>query len=94
MSRADEAYFARRLADAVKDLERLELFQCSAQFDDSLRVTWGSGSALGGYEEMSRAVSVIVSEGWNALRDEAISRAAKKVDAARAELLAALESPK
>jgi hypothetical protein len=56
-------------------------------------LTWSNGSALGGYKEMAKAISEIVSEGWFALKEEAIRRAEAQVAIARAALRQQLSEP-
>lgn len=94
MSNAQEEFLAQKLANVIVALRALECFDTSAMGDTSTRVTWVRGSSLGGYKELSEAISVIVSERWNELRDEALTRARKRVDDVRAELLAELSKVK
>lgn len=86
---SEEAHAARDLAEAIEHLETLRLFDMNVQGCE-MRLTWSNGSALGGYSELSQAISEIVSEGWYALKLEAIRRAEWRVDQARQKLRSAL----
>ena len=86
MSNADQAWKAERLAYALRQLEAMKEFAHPADFDESLQVTWVRGSATGGYKELSKAMSSIVSARWSELRDAAINAAQRAVDDAREEV--------
>jgi hypothetical protein len=86
MTWSAEAIALRHLAEAIDHVEMLKLFTYQVQFQDDVRVTWGTGASCSGYKEMSLAISRIVSEGFDALRTEAITRAEAFIETRRKEL--------
>ena len=91
MSNSDQAWKAERLARALRQLESLKMYNCPADFDESMHLTWTRGSATAGYKELSDAMSATVSARWSELRDAAIATCQKNVDDAREELRASLQ---
>jgi hypothetical protein len=73
----------------ARHVETLKLFDINVQ-GSPVNVTWLNGSSLGGYKELREAIGEIVSEGFEALKAEAIRRAEEKLAKAEAELRAAL----
>lgn len=78
---------AENYATRARYLDTLRSFDFNVQHSD-VRVTWTNGSSCNGYKELSEAISVVVSEGWNALKAEAVRRA----EANLAEALEQLQS--
>jgi hypothetical protein len=91
MGNSDEAWKAERLARALRQMEALKMYNCPADFDESMHLTWTRGSATGGYKELSDAMSAIVAARWSELRDAAIAACQKSIDDVREELRASLQ---
>lgn len=79
---SQEVWKLRALVEAIDHLETLKLFQMNVQGCEMF-LTWSNGSALGGYKEIAKAISEIVSEGWFVMKQEAIRRAEARVTEAR-----------
>lgn len=72
----------RQLAEAIDRLSVLKSFDYQVR-GDQVRVEWQTGASCNGYKEMSHDIAVIVAEGYDALRLEAINRAEQRVAACR-----------
>lgn len=84
-----ELHSAYELTRAINEVEALKLFPICAE-NCEMFLTWSNGSALGGYKELSAAMSIIVSERWSEIRDEAIRRAEVRLEKAREGMRSAL----
>src|SRR5689334_2112824 len=81
-----EAIRLRQLAAAIEQYELLKGFDFKVAGGSDVRVEWRLGASCPGYKEMAAAISEVVSERYEELRGEAMSRAAAKIQAARIEL--------
>lgn len=80
---------AKNYSSAVYALEAMKLFACNVR-GSRVDVGWSQGSATAGYKELAAAISEVVSERWDELRNEAIARAEKEVERAHEQLVAGL----
>lgn len=87
----DSTYWAERYVEAVRALNAMKMFKINVQHS-TVDVGWSQGSACGGYKELSAAISAVVSDRWNELRDEAVARAEAQVQLARKQLSNTLRS--
>ena len=81
----NEALKLRILADAIDTLEALNKFDYQVRGNE-IRIEWTTGRSCSGYQEMSKAIAEIVSERYEGLRLEAITKAEKQVAILRAQL--------
>lgn len=80
---------AEEYARVSRYVETLKLFTTPVQGSE-VKVEWRNGASLGGYKELSEAIGEIVSEGWEALKAEAVRRAEAKLAKAEEELRSSL----
>lgn len=80
---------ADQYSRAVYTLDAMKLFGINVQHS-RVDVGWQQGSATAGYKELAAAISEVVSDRWDELRNEAIARAEKKVEQAHENLVTGL----